>query len=174
MLRQRLGWIALVIGIAMAVYWGSVAMIPRFMMHVAMGRIEQNAPVNAMGHAPLSTAERRVIVRPSPDLAYSTCLFDLSDGPVTVSVEPINAPYWSLSVFDAETNVAFVRNDRDANGGPVRIVLALDGQAAPEDIEVVRISSTRGLALLRILVPERGAFEAIDIARGNSRCAPLS
>jgi len=174
MLRQRIGWIALVAGIAMFVYWSAVAMTPHTLMHLVMGRLEQNAPVNAMGHASLSTAERRVIVRPSPDLAYSTCLFDLTDGPLEITVEPIGSPYWSLSVFDANTNVAFVRNDRDANGQPVRVALALEGQAVPGDIEVVRVSSDRGLALLRILVPERGSFEAIDTDRRNARCALLS
>lgn len=173
MLMHRIGWIALVAAVAMLVYWGAVAMTPRALMHLVMGRLEQNAPVNAMGHAPLSTAERRVIVRPSPDLAYSTCLFDLTDGPLEIVVEPIGSPYWSLSVFDAATNVAFVRNDREANGRPVRIALAREGQAVPDAIETVRVSSNRGLALLRILVPERASFDAIDLDRRSARCAPL-
>lgn len=174
MLRQRLGWIALVSAIAMLVYWGAVAMTPRALMHLAMGRLEQNAPINAISHAPLMTAEQRTIVRPSPDIAYSACLLDLADGPVMISVEPIDAPYWSLSVFGSDTNVAFIRNDREANGQPVRIALAREGQAVPDDIEVVRVPSDRGLALLRILVPERGSFEAIDAERRNMRCASLN
>ncbi|MEM8694515.1 MAG: DUF1254 domain-containing protein [Pseudomonadota bacterium] len=170
---RRLGWIGLVAGIAMLVYWTAIAMIPSTLMSMAMGRLEQNAPVNAMGHAPLSTAERRIIVRPSPDLAYSTCLFDVTDGPVEISVEPIDAPYWSLSVFDAETDVAFIRNDREAGGAAFRIALVKEGQAAPQGVEAVRVSSDRGLALLRILVPERDAFAAIDAARRTSRCGAV-
>ena len=173
MLKHRLGWIALVAGIAMLVYWGTMALTPRALMHLAMGRLAQNVPVNAMGHAPLSTAERRAIVRPSPDLAYSTCLFDLTDGPLEIVIEPIGSPYWSLSVFDANTNVVFVRNDRETNDEGVRVALVREGQAVG-DIEEVSVPTDRGLALLRILVPERGDFEAIDADRRNAWCASLN
>ena len=167
---NRIGWIGLVAAIAMLVHWVAVGMIPGRLMGIAMERIEQNAPVNAMGHAPSSTAERRVIVRPSPDLAYSTCLFDLSQGPVAVSVQPMDAPYWSLSVFDDETNVRFVRNDRETGDQPLEVVLAREGQDVPEGQEIVRVPSDRGLALLRILVSERDAFPAVDAARQTARC----
>ena len=167
---NRLAWIGLVAAIAMLVHWLAVGMIPGRLMGIAMERIEQNAPMNAMGHAPSSTAERRIIVRPSPDLAYSTCLFDLSEGPVAVSVRPMDAPYWSLSVFDDETNVRFVRNDRETGDQPLNIVLAREGQAVPDGSEAVRLPSDRGLALLRILVPERDAFAAIDAARRTASC----
>ncbi|QLC24510.1 DUF1254 domain-containing protein [Parasphingopyxis algicola] len=172
MLRP-IGWIVFVAAVAMLAYWTATALIPGTMMHLAMGRLEQNAGVNTMGHAPLSTAERRIIVRPSPDLAYSTCLFDLAEGPVEITVAPIGAPYWSLSVYDERTNAVFVRNDRDANGGPLRIALARAGQAVPDGLETVRLSSDRGLALVRILVPERDAFAAIDTDRRSAGCAPL-
>ncbi|WP_299327167.1 DUF1254 domain-containing protein [Parasphingopyxis sp.] len=168
---SRIGWIALVTGVAMMVYWTAMALIPGTMMHMAMGRLEQNAGVNSMGHAPLSTAERRIIVRPSPDLAYSTCLFDVSAGPVEISVPPIDAPYWSLSVYDAQTNAIFVRNDREADQRPIRIALTGPGQTAPDGLEAVRVSTDRGLALVRILVPERDAFDAIDAARRSASCS---
>ena len=167
---SRIGWIGLVAAIAMLVHWVAVGMIPGRLMGIAMERIEQNAPVNAMGHAPISTAERRVIVRPSPDLAYSTCLFDLSQGPVAVSVQPMDAPYWSLSVFDDETNVRFVRNDRETGDQPLEVVLAREGQDVTAGREVVRVPSDRGLALLRILVSERDAFPAVDAARQTANC----
>lgn len=170
---SRIGWIGLVAAIAMLVHWVAVGMIPGRLMGIAMERIEQNAPVNAMGHAPISTAERRVIVRPSPDLAYSTCLFDLSQGPVAVTVQPIDAPYWSLSVFDDETNVRFVRNDRETGDQPLEVVLAREGQDVPEGREVVHVPSDRGLALLRILVSERDAFPAVDAARQTASCGIL-
>ena len=170
---SRIGWIGLVAAVAMLVYWVAVGMIPGRLMGIAMERIEQNAPVNAMGHAPISTAERRVIVRPSPDLAYSTCLFDLSQGPVAVTVQPIDAPYWSLSVFDDETNVRFVRNDRETGDQPLEVVLAREGQDVPEGREVVHVPSDRGLALLRILVSERDAFPAVDAARQTASCGIL-
>ena len=84
------------------------------------------------------------------------------------------APYWSLSVFDARTDVAFVRNNIDANGQPIRIAIALAGQPVPDGMQAVRVSGSTGIALLRILAPDPTQFPAIDAARKRSSCKPLS
>ena len=145
---------------------------PSFLMGVAMARLDRAGP-NRFAHGPLATDKSRIIVRPSPDLAYSSCPFDLSGGPVLVEVAPAPAPYWSLSVFDMRTDVAFVRNNRDSGGRPIRIVLARAGRPVPEGVEAVRLDHDRGVALIRILVEKRDGFPAIDRARRASRCARL-
>jgi uncharacterized membrane protein len=137
-----------------------------------VARLDQGG-VNRFTHGPMATDRSRVIVRPSPDLAYSSCPFDLSDGPVAIDVAPAPAPYWSLSVFDGRTDVAFVRNNRDTKSGPIRIVLARNGQTAPAGVEVVRLGYDRGVALIRILVESRDRFPAIDAARRASICRRL-
>ena len=143
---------------------------PRFLMAAALRRVEQAGGANALRHPPMPTAQSRAIVRPSPDLAYSSCLFDLSGGPVLVEVLPVPAPYWSLSVFDARTDVAFVRNNRDSRGRPIRIVIARPGQGVPRGVEAVRVDGDRGIALIRILVGARGNYPAVDRTRRASRC----
>jgi uncharacterized membrane protein len=109
-------------------------------------------------------------------LAYSSCPFDLGKGAVTVTVMPVAAPYWSLSVYDSQTNAVFVRNDREVRGEPVRIAIARQGQTIPAGYIPVWVNGNRGVALLRILVPNAGAFPAIDAARKASGCqaAPTS
>ena len=67
----------------------------------------------------------------------------VSNGPVLVDVEPVPAPYWSLSVFDARTDVAFVRNNIEANGQPIRIAIALAGQPVPDGMQAVRVRGTQ-------------------------------
>ena len=84
------------------------------------------------------------------------------------------APYWSLSVFDARTDVAFVRNNLDANNQPIRIAIAQEGQPVPDGMQAVRVSGSSGIALIRILVPDRAQFAAVDAARKKSSCKPLS
>jgi uncharacterized membrane protein len=145
---------------------------PSFLMGAAMAKLDKAGP-NRFFHGPLSTDESRAIVRPSPDLAYSSCPFDLSKGPVLIAVAPAPAPYWSLSVFDQRTNVAFVRNNRDSRGGAIRIVVARDDQPVPPGIEAVRLNDDRGIALVRILVERRAGFAAIDQARRASVCRAL-
>lgn len=159
--------------LALGAYHLTIALLPRVVMHFAIARVSQGAGVNAFFAAPLATDRSRAIVRPSPDLAYSSCPFDLSDGPVVVTIPAIPAPYWSLSVFDARTDVAFVRNNVEANGQPVRIAIAMAGQPVPDGMQAVRVDDARGIALLRVLIQDRTRFAAIDTARRAARCAPV-
>ena len=161
-------------GLALAAlsYHLALAATPTVLMRAAVAKLDR-AGTNRFTHGPLATDRSRIIVRPSPDLAYSSCPFDLSEGPVLVEAAPAPAPYWSLSVFDLRTDTAFVRNNRDSNGKPVRIVLAREGQAVPAGVETVRLGGDRGVALVRILVESRDRFQAIDRARRASRCARI-
>lgn len=170
MLRRVLPWIALVAGMAMLTYLVALHTIPSAAMRMAVSRIADGGGINQMTHAPMATAQARTIVRPSPDLAYSSCPFDLGKGAVTVTVMPVAAPYWSLSVYDNRTNAVFVRNDREVRGEPVRIAIARQGQTIPAGYVPVWVDGNRGVALLRILVPNAGAFPAIDAARRTASC----
>lgn len=156
--------------VAVMAWQASLVAAPRVIMGIAVKRLAAAGGMNRMLHAPLATSGRRTIVRPSPDLAYSSCPFDLSAGPLLVEVAPVSAPYWSLSVFDHRTDVAFVRNSRDAQGGPIRIALARPGQAVPAGVEAVRLGGDRGVALIRILVEDRAGFAPLDRARRASSC----
>ena len=161
----------LVAGIAAALLGYHLALLatPRVLMAAAVRRVGQ-AGMNRMSHAPLATDRSRAIVRPSPDLAYSSCPFDLSNGPVQVTVPPIPAGYWSLSVFDARTDAAFVRNNRETGGRGVELVIAKAGQPTHPGAPVLLVDGYRGIALLRILVEDRGTFAAIDAARRRAAC----
>lgn len=156
---------------ALAAYHLALVQAPRFLMAAAVKRVGQ-AGMNRMFHGPLATDKARAVVRPSPDLAYSSCPFDLGHGPIRVDVPTMPSPYWSLSVFDARTDVAFVRNNRDTGGQGVSIVLARPGQATPPGADVVRVNGDRGIALVRTLVEDRARFAQIDGARRQARCGP--
>jgi len=166
----------LLLGLVLAFvgYHVALAQFPRVLMSLATHRIAKGAGYNAMVAVPLATDKARAIVRPSPDLAYSSCPFDLSNGPVLVDVEPVPAPYWSLSVFDSRTDVAYVRNNIDAANQPIRVAIAQTGQPVPDGMTAVRVRGSTGIALLRILAPDRAKFGGIDVARRKSSCKALS
>ncbi|MDB5673306.1 MAG: hypothetical protein JWM65_288 [Sphingomonas bacterium] len=148
---------------------------PRVLMALASRRISSAAGYNTLFQAPLPAAASRAIVRPSPDLAYSSCPFDLSNGPVLVDIAPVPAPYWSLSVFDPRTDVVFVRNNMQAGGKPIRIALIGDsGGQAPPGYEPVLVKGNSGIALVRTLVDDRAHFPQIDTARRASSCKAMS
>jgi uncharacterized membrane protein len=157
-----------------AIAWqATLVTAPRVIMGIAVKRLAKAGGLNSMLHAPLRGPGRATVVRPSPDLAYSSCPFDLSKAPLLIEIAPVPAPYWSLSVFDHRTDVAFVGNNRDSGGAPIRVVLARPGQKVPEGPDVARLAGDRGVALLRILVEDRARFVPLDRARRASHCRRL-
>ncbi|MDO9489976.1 MAG: DUF1254 domain-containing protein, partial [Sphingomonadaceae bacterium] len=107
MIWRRLAPFVVAIVVAVAAYDLALMATPRLLMAAAFERISAGG-VNRFTFTPLATDRSRAIVRPSPDLAYSSCPFDVADAPLLIDVPAVPASYWSLSVFDAETNTAFV------------------------------------------------------------------
>lgn len=166
--------IPLVLLIVSALVGWRVALVytPDALMRLAERRVATlGGGVNHMSHGPLVTAAARAIVRPSPDLLYSSCPFSLSGGPVLVEVPAIAAPYWSLSVFDGRTNVAFVRNNGETPGG-LRIAIVQPGQSAPAGYRPVAVPLAHGIALVRVLIDRTKPIDTIDAQRRRASCRP--
>ena len=168
--------IAALIGLIAGLFtWNwTIDATPGFLMNQAANRVADAGEWNAMHFAPLATDQSRAIVRPSPDLAYSSCAFDVSKGPVLVEALAVPAPYWSLSVFDHQTDAVFVRNNSQSGNRPVRIAIVKPGVAAPQGYEPVPVTGDRGIALIRILVADRAQFPALDQARRLSNCRSVA
>ncbi|HQS12280.1 MAG: hypothetical protein B7Y62_00735 [Sphingomonadales bacterium 35-56-22] len=154
-------------------YQATLLATPYALMQAAMMKVGKQGPANQFAFAPMTTAENQTIVRPSPDLSYSVCAFDVSKGPVLVDVQPVPGYYWSVSVFDARTDVAAVRSDRDTKGASARLALMKQGQTAPAGYDPVRVGYDRGLVLIRILVAPASTFPTIDAIRRKSTCKQL-
>jgi len=163
-----------VVGLVLAAlgWHGALVAFPRVLMRIAERRISTLGGYNHLGHGPLVTAQSRAVVRPSPDLLYSTCPFDVSAGPVLIDIAPIDAPYWSLSVFDHATNVAFVRNNRQSGGQGMRVAILGAGQVAPAGYQPVTVKGATGVALIRILIDRTKPIDKIDRQRRQSSCRP--
>ena len=123
------------------------------------------------------------IVRPSPDLAYSLCWFDLSDGPVVVKGKEWE-DYASLSVFDMNTDVVFITSLQQNTPGPRGGVLMIDKgldvamseQTLPEmaaDLPKIKLDFMQGLVLIRRLAPSSESYERAYQLGQADICAPL-
>lgn len=168
-MRNWFGPVLLGLIVAAATMWAAILYLPYGLMDIAMNRLGQGG-INSMSHGNLATPERQPVVRPSPDLAYSSCPYDLSQGPLAIDVVPVRGRYSSLSLFDAATDVIFVRNDVEAAGKPYRIIVAREGQVVPAGAEIVRTDQDRGIALIRLLLREPAEIGALDAARRQSSC----
>tara|TARA_R110002124_G_scaffold67064_4_gene182309 strand:+ start:1631 stop:2158 length:528 start_codon:yes stop_codon:yes gene_type:complete len=162
--------------LAAIVYTAALYALPNAIMARVISKIGQGGAENVFVHQPLPTAEARGVVRPSPDLAYSICLIDLSKGPMHITV-PLTEPYTSVALYAANTDNYFVRNDRDSGGKSLDVIVVAPGAdkpaALPEGAELVEAPTAKGLVLVRRVVESAEAFAAIDETRKSSVCAPL-
>lgn len=172
-MRNWLGPFAFGLIFAAATAWAAIGAIPYGLMKIASDRLGQGG-VNTMSYGNLANPDRQPVVRPSPDLAYSSCPYDLSAGPLAIDVTPVPGRYSSLSVFDAATDVIFVRNDVEAGGNPFRIIVAREGQAVPPGAEVVRTNHDRGIALIRLLLKDPKEIAGLNAVRRQSSCATVT
>ncbi len=165
-------WLVGVLLGAALVHVAAVVAAPRLIMRGAMARLARAAP-NEFAHGPLATAESRGIVRPSPDLAYSTLVFDVSERPLEVHV-PLTAPYTSLSGFAANTDNFFALNDLTAGGPEIAVVLVgpHSARGALAGARVVESPSDRGILLVRRVVPNAAALAEIDLVRRRATARP--
>ena len=160
-----LGPILLAALVAALAYVAAMWATPHVIMAKAMETLGAGS-INVMRHQGLPNAESRFVVRPSPDLAYSISVFDLAKGPVAIDAFVPPQRYWSLSVFDANTDNIFSVNDRTATG---RYALTLSKDGAGGSLAV---PGGKGIALIRILVTDAEDLAAIDTLRRRSTCAP--
>jgi uncharacterized membrane protein len=75
--------------------------------------------------------------------------------------------YWSLSIFDANTDNIFSVNDRAVASGRYALTLSKDGAGGS-----VAVPGAKGIALIRILVTDAKDLASIDRLRRRSTCAP--
>jgi len=155
---------------AWGAYQAALLLTPFALMRVAMSKADGLLAVNSFGFGEMATADNQPVVRPSPDLSYSGCVFDVSQGPVLLDIAPVPDHYWSISIFDARTDVAAVRSDRDTGGKPARLALLKAGQQVPQGYEPVTLQYDQGIALMRILLVNPEEYPAIDAMRRKSTC----
>lgn len=160
---------------AALVHWAAITCAPELIMdRVLAARAEQGA--HTIAHAERSTASSRRIVRPSPDLLYSTCLFDVSKLPLKVMTAAPADTYWSVAFYAANTDNFFVLNDTQTKGNPATIVIAGRGQTvAPQGPGVIVVSapSDKGLVLFRTLINNDTRLAELDQQRRAAKCEAM-
>jgi len=177
--REWIGWIGGALAVAAIVHIASVWGLPRGVMHIALSRM---GSVNTIHHQSRVTARSRNVVRPSPDLLYSACPFDLSKGALEVKAPVPPDTYWSASAFDADTNNFFAINDHTIGGQPLELIILPPGEKnEPPHIAgqlVIHSPTAHGLVLFRTLINDEKNFARIDAVRRQAYCGkyalPLS
>lgn len=180
-MRRWAPWLLAALAGAVLVHVAVLHAVPRMIMSAVLRGVGAQFGVNTAAFPPRADASARTIVRPSPDLLYSLCAFDVSDGPVRVSATVPEDTYWSVALFSANTDNFFALNDRQvasgagADGRQVELVLAPAGSAVdvPPGATLVETPTAQGLVLTRTLITDESRLAALDTARRAFRCGRL-
>ncbi|HRK70074.1 MAG TPA: DUF1254 domain-containing protein [Micropepsaceae bacterium] len=161
----------LVIAIAAATHVIVLQLAPSFIMDIAMERIVASGQPS---FAPRADENSRAIVKPSPDLLYAACSYDLAKGPMTITTTPPSDTYWSAAFYTAETDNYFVMRDGPAVASGVTFIVYDAGTPlaeAPPGAILVESPTRRGLMLMRSLVNDDAREGEIDAARRKTVCS---
>ena len=163
---------------SIAGFWLALNAIPGVIMGKAMDRIGAlGSEAGDVRHAPRLREDNQTIVRASPDILYSVCVYDVSDGPVVVEAPwPADGNYTSVSFYDARTNNFAVFSDRDGDASPVGIVLTGDAleRDAPAGAHTIVAPTSRGLILYRRIIDADTDMTAAETERRGFTCSRLS
>lgn len=171
-MMRLVSWVIFTLVLAVATHVVVVSQLPSFIMGRVMSAIGADATGRIVfSDRPDETARR--VVRPSPDLLYSVCVYDVSKNPLKISTGAPQGTYWSVSFFADNTDNFFVFNDSQAQGKPATILLIGQGQQIPPQngaTTVISAPSSKGLVLFRTLINDDARLAEIDAQRREARC----
>jgi uncharacterized membrane protein len=163
--------VAVVVGIA--AHLVTVYLTPYTMMSIVTSRAADQVGWNQAYSPPRPNAESRGVPRPSPDLLYSLCPYDLGQGQVRVTAPVPTETYWSVAIYSDNTDNFFVVNDRQSGPlGLVDFVLYRDGTKPPAgDLPKIKSPSETGLVLFRTLISDEKKLPELEKLRKETKCA---
>jgi len=174
-------WLLLLLGGALlggVVHLATVIILPRTATQDAYARLTPITPVNTVVALPIPSPEKAVMPFMDPAFASAICRYDLSEGPLKLTV-PVSPAYTSISFYTRYDVAYYAINDRAAGPRVIELELMTPAQheQVPEDEEItaadrliVESPTPTGLIAIRAMAPEPGLLPAAQSAVAASRC----
>ncbi|MEM7459559.1 MAG: DUF1254 domain-containing protein [Pseudomonadota bacterium] len=135
---------------------------------IAAGAGGWNACFHNQVYGPRSNAARRA----NPDSIISYMAYDLSTGPVRISGKTWPR-YWSLSLYQQNSDNFFVINDQELPGPDFDFVLTLSDQKTGDLSGTVIVSPTmKGIMLIRRFAADESDMPGIIANQDALYCGP--
>lgn len=156
----------------------SVLALPRIASEDAYSRLTPITKLNAVTQLPIADPNDTLMPYLDPALAVAVCRYDLSTGPIKLSV-PVSQAYTSVSFYTRNDLAYYAINDRSAGKKVIELDLMTEAQheALPEDEDVTAADrliidspSTTGLIVLKALAPEPGLMTQAQASLAASSC----
>lgn len=116
---------------------------------------------NELRILPFPTSDNRAVVKPNPDFAYASSFYNLSEGPIHLTGPMPDSTYWSLALYEPNTNNFYIKNDTQFDKDQLNVVIASASQSdvSVNGAEVIASPNEKGFMLIRILGTTRSEPE---------------
>ena len=158
----------------------SVLALPRIGTQDAYSRLTPITTVNAVTQLPLAEPGNSLMPFMDPAFATAICRYDLSEGPLKLTV-PVSQAYTSVSFYTRNELAYYAINDRSAGKKVIELDLMTEAQhnALPEDEEVTSADrliidspTPTGLIVLKALAAEPGLMPQAQASLNAASCRP--
>jgi len=155
-----------------------VLALPRIATQDAYSRLAPITKLNAVTELPAAEPGNTLMPYLDPALAVAVCRYDLSGGPLKLTV-PVSQAYTSVSFYTRNELAYYAINDRSAGKKVIELDLMTEAQheALPEDEDVTAADrliidspSATGLIVLKALAPEPGLMAQAQASLAASSC----
>jgi uncharacterized membrane protein len=164
--------------LGLVVHLVSVLALPRIATQDAYSRLEPITRLNAVTQLPPAAPDNAPMPFLDPAFAIAVCRYDLSDGPIKLSV-PVSQAYTSVSFYTRSEIAYYAINDRSAGRRVIELDLMTEAQHAelPEEEDVTSADrliidspTATGLIVLKALAPEPGLMPQAQASLAAASC----
>ena len=157
----------------------SVLALPRIATQDAYSRLTPMTKENAVTALPLAEPNNAPMPFMDPAFAVAICRYDLSDGPLKLTV-PVSQAYTSVSFYTRNEIAYYAINDRSAGRRVIELDLMTEAQHEdlPEDEEITAADrliidspTTTGLIVLKALAAEPGLMPQAQTSVAAASCS---
>ena len=156
----------------------SVLALPRIASQDAYSRLTPTTKLNAVTQLLPADPSYTLMPYMDPAFAVAVCRYDLSGGPLKLTV-PVSQAYTSVSFYTRNEVAYYAINDRSAGKKVIELDLMTEAQhnELPEDEDVTAADrliidspSTTGLIVMKALAPEPGLMVQAQATLAASSC----
>src|SRR5690349_17855398 len=164
--------------LGLIVHLVAVLALPRIATQDAYSRLTPVTKLNAVTQFAVADPSNAPMPFMDPAFALAICRYDLSGGPIKLTV-PVSQAYTSVSFYTRNEVAYYAINDRSAGRRVIELDLMTEAQhdALPEDEEVTAADrliidspSTTGLIVMKALAAEPGLMPQAKASLSAASC----
>jgi uncharacterized membrane protein len=151
---NKIRWLVAICLLAWIGQYGLAVIVPNLIMQVLYHSVVDQDDENSFRLIPLPDETARDVVRPSPDLFYGICAYNVEDGPVLIEAL-VPAKYWSMQFYQMNTdNFSGLTNQRNESYrvNTVAKITLISANDDPDKYqgEVIKSPTEKGVMLIRV------------------------